>query len=175
MSPRLNSFKPHDPEFALARPLEGPNKWPNPRFTPLSAALDKTSIIDAEAVAFRQSTGGSKSEYKVYHWLENKGYIAGVDFAFQSDRRGGISHIGNAKIQFIVYASKLVLRVQGYLWPNLNKKAHALDEIQRVIWEAKGYIVLDLLASEIDEDVNHVMTLAINQNRMTAAAAAVLR
>lgn len=150
-----------------------------PRFLssipPLSRQLDKAASENPESAGFTAQTKGSPSEYKVFRWLESKGLTAGVDFIFQSDRMGGISHIGNAKIHFLIYASKLALRVQGYEWPNLSKKAHSLDVIQRVIWEGKGYTVLDLLAREVDEDVNRVMNLAVMQNRMTAAAESVLR
>jgi len=140
---------------------------------PLSKTLDKETKGEAEA-AFEARTGGSPSEYHVYKWLVGKGFVPGIDFIFQAERRGGVSHIGNAKIHFLIFTSKLALRVQGYLWPNLSGAAHALDTIQRVIWEGKGYTVLDLLASEVDENVNRVMNLAM-MGRMTAAAESVLR
>lgn len=146
-----------------------------PSIPPLAKVLDKSAKDAPESAAFTAMTKGSPSEYKVYRWLQSKGLTPGVDFVFQSDRLGGISRIGNAKIHFIIYASKLALRVQGYEWPNLSKKSHSLDLIQRVIWEGKGYIVLDLLAREVDDDVNRVMNLAVLQNRMTAAAESVLR
>lgn len=146
-----------------------------PAIPPLPKVLDKIAADTPESAGFALQTGGSPSEYKVFMWLQSKGLTAGVDFVFQSDRMGGISHIGNAKIHFIIYASKLALRVQGYEWPNLSKKAHSLDMLQKVIYEAKGYIVLDLLAREVDDDVNRVMGLAYFANRMTAAAEAVLR
>ncbi len=142
---------------------------------PLARTLDDSAVAGtAEEEAFERQTRGSPSEYKVYKWLTQKGLAPGIDFAFQSDKLGGISHVGNAKIHFLIYMSKLALRVQGYLWPNLSSSAHALDMIQRVIWEGKGYTVLDLLASEVDENVNRVMNLAM-AGRMTAAAESVLR
>ncbi len=146
-----------------------------PAIPPLAKILDKGDTNNPESADFTTQTGGSPSEYKVFRWLTSKGLVPGVDFIFQADRMGGVSHIGNAKIHFIIYATKLALRVQGYEWPNLSKKSHALDLLQKIIWEAKGYTVLDLLASEVDDDVNRVMNLAVNANRMTAAAESVLR
>lgn len=140
----------------------------------LSKQLDKEQKDNPESAAWSALTGGSPTEWLVYRWLISKGMTAGVDFAFQADRLGGLSHIGNAKIHFIVYASKLALRVQGIEWPNLTAKSHSLDLLQRVIWEARGYTVLDLLGSEIEENVNRVMLLAMS-GRMTAAAENVLR
>ena len=141
---------------------------------PLAKALDDVAKESPESEGFEAQTKGSPSEYKVYRWLVSHGMTAGVDFIFQADRMGGVSHLGNAKIHFILYASKLALRVQGYEWPNLSEKSHSLDRLQMVIWEAKGYTVLDLLASEVDSDVNRVMVLAM-AFRMTAAAESVLR
>lgn len=141
---------------------------------PLPKMLDATATENPDGAEFMAQTRASPSEYKVYHWLIKKGLVPGVDFIFQADKLGGVAHMGNAKIHFIIYASKLALRVQGYLWPNLGAKSHALDIIQKTVWEAKGYTVLDLLASEVDENVNRVMTQAW-AFRMTSAAESVLR
>lgn len=133
------------------------------------------SETDSEAdAAFERETGGSPIERRVYQELVRRGMTPGLDFAFQADRLGGLSRYGNAKIHFIIHNMKIAIRAQGFDWPNLPSTAHALDQLQSLIWTNKGFFVADLLATEIMENVRRVVGLALNY-RMTPAAESVLK
>lgn len=136
--------------------------------------LGEREVNEAADEAFERLTGGSPTERRVFEELERRGFTPGVDFIFQADRLGGISHYGNAKIHFIVHDFRLALRVQGFEWPNLPADSHALDQLQKEIWTNKGFFVADLLANEIIDNVRRVVGLAL-EYRMTAAAESVLR
>lgn len=124
--------------------------------------------------SWAQQFGGSPHEYKVFKALERTGRKAGVDFSFQSDKLGGLSRIGNAKIHFFVPDVKVAIRVQGVLWVTLSMSQRAFDVVQKLFWSGRGWFVADLLPNEIDDNTHRVVTLALD-GRNTAAADAALR
>lgn len=119
---------------------------------------------------FHQQTGGSPEEFAVFSELEDRGLTAGVDFQFQSDRFGGLSHLGNSKIHFLIAFLKIGLRVQPIEWIGESKKKKQNDYLQLLIWQARGYFLADLLAQEIDQAVKRVVDLALDYQDTPLAA-----
>lgn len=130
---------------------------------------------DGAQQAWSAQTRGSPQEYKVWKYLTGSLHMQqGVDFSFQADRLGGLSHVGNAKIHFIVPLAKVAMRVQGQLWPTLSRSQLANDILQKLIWEGRGWFVADLLSAEVDANVRRVVSLALDL-KDSPAAEAVLR
>ena len=84
--------------------------------------VTRTAALEEPGYAsFAAATRGSVEEFKVYKELERRGLTPGVDFQFGADRAGGLSNIGNAKIQFFVPIARVALRVQGEFVPFYNR------------------------------------------------------
>lgn len=145
----------------------------------LASVLKPTSDAQAgsQLAGFQQwsaQTHGNPDEFRVFMDLMHRGMSPGGDFKFQSDRLGGLSHIGDAKIQFFIPGPKIILRVQGIMWAKEPLKQHSNDIIQKLMWIGRGWFVADLLSDEIQANVHRVVSLAL-QYQNTPAADRVLK
>ena len=135
--------------------------------------VTRTAALEEPGYAsFAAATRGSVEEFKVYKELERRGLTPGVDFQFGADRAGGLSNIGNAKIQFFVPIARVALRVQGEFWATRPRAARLNDLLQKLFWEGRGWFVADLLAQEIEQNVRRVVGLALTHRNTPAAEAA---
>ena len=114
-------------------------------------------------------THGSPDEFRVFMDLMHRSMAPGADFKFQADRLGGLSHMGDAKIQFFIPGPKIILRVQGLAWSKQSRQSHVNDVLQKLVWTGYGWFVADLLAEEIQANTHRVVSLALNYQDTPAA------
>jgi len=102
----------------------------------------------------------SGPEKKVYYALKKLGFIEGKDFYFQSQMLGFPGAKGSTRVDFRLPLFGLVLRVVGEYWHSFPE-AKARDLLQKVAMTTEGWLVIDLMESDIMRDVDSYVQEAI--------------
>ncbi len=99
----------------------------------------------------------SDIEKIVYAWLASHS----VPFDFQSQLIGGFDRqIGDAIVDFVLKENNVVIRVQGEYW-HTGAEVEAKDVIQKERLRDLGYSVVDVWGTDIQNQLEVVMTKAI--------------
>lgn len=94
----------------------------------------------------KQGVKGTLPERILYKSLELRGWVAGVDFDFQSSLQGGRLELGGILADFMFPRLRLIIQVQG---PTHSQYLRfRKDEEQKDALSEKGFSVL-----EVDDDV----------------------
>ena len=89
---------------------------------------------------------GTIPEWAVYLWLVKRGTRG---WEFQSSLLGGRLQIGGAVVDFLFHFPLMAWRVQGDYYHFRSQQDQALDFIQRLRLIAAGFIVVDILGSDV--------------------------
>jgi len=102
--------------------------------------------LDYQESRAKQGIKGTLIERIFYKALEQRGYVAGSDFDFQSSLLGGRMQMGGIVADFLFPHKRLVINIQGpthAIWIRAAK-----DQEQRELLESMGYTTL-----EVDQDI----------------------
>lgn len=88
-------------------------------------------------------------ERTVINWLV-KNHI--TDFQFQSSLLGGFYELGGAVVDVLFPARALAWRIHGDYWHSGVEKS-ARDAVQRELLESRGWTVIDIWGSDLDNPV----------------------
>jgi hypothetical protein len=100
----------------------------------------------------------SDLEAKVYMWLSKKG----IPFDFQTQLIGlrGVRELGDALVDFLLPENNILLRVMGeYFHTGVNVEAR--DVVQKERLQGMGYMVIDLLESDLTDRFEYTMQQAV--------------
>jgi len=90
----------------------------------------------------KQGIKGTLIERIFYKALEQRGYVAGVDFDFQSSLLGGRLVMGGIVADFLFPYKRLIINIQGPTHATWVRAAK--DQEQRELLESMGYTVLEI-------------------------------
>ena len=102
----------------------------------------------------------SDLEAIVYDFLTRKN----IPFDFQTSLAGGLYQLGGAAVDFIVEPN-LAWRIMGEYYHRGIEKTGS-DTIQRETLSALGYVVVDILAEDIENRLDETLTLALQGQEM---------
>ena len=89
---------------------------------------------------------GTIPEWAVYLWLVKRGTQG---WEFQSSLLGGRMRLGGAVVDFLFHFPLMAWRVQGDYYHFRNQQDQARDFVQRLRLIAAGFIVVDILGSDV--------------------------
>ena len=87
-----------------------------------------------------------------------------IEFRFQTSIAGGIFALGGSVVDFIVEPN-LAWRIRGEYWHRGVEKTGS-DAIQKEMLITKGYVVVDILADDILNNLEQTLTLALQGQEM---------
>ncbi len=94
-------------------------------------------------------------EQLVFNWLTQRK----IPFRTQVGFLGGVTEAGGAKVDFVLDELNIIIRVQSY-WHTVGP-ALARDELQRIALINEGWIVVDVLEEDLNENLNETMARAL--------------
>jgi len=80
-------------------------------------------------------------------------------FTFQEKLYGGTTIAGGAIVDFVLPDRNIIIRIQSY-WHE-TPEAIARDTLQKIRLEADGYTVIDIWEDEILDNIDYVMSEAV--------------
>jgi hypothetical protein len=105
-----------------------------------------TSGVNPEERA-KQGIRGYLAERIMYKALETFGFVADVDFDFQSSEQGGRLELGGIVADFMFFYRRLIIQIQG---PTHNTYLRfRKDEEQKDALSDKGFSVLEIDESDV--------------------------
>ena len=113
--------------------------------------------LDYQESRAKQGIKGTLIERIFYKALEQRGYVSGIDFDFQSSLLGGRMTLGGIVADFLFPYKRLVINIQGPTHATWVRAAK--DQEQRELLESMGYTTL-----EIDQDT--VLSASLLDNWM---------
>ena len=105
----------------------------------------------------------SDIELIVYNWLTKRKIV----FEYGVSISGGVFELGGAKVDFLLPERNLVWRVMGEYW-HREISTRGQDVIQRELLEGRGWTVVDIWSSDLEDPnrVNETLTRALRGEEM---------
>jgi len=107
------------------------------------------------------SVAMSNLEAIVFRWLTKRK----IPFSFQTSLAGGHYALGGAVVDFLLEERRLAWRIQGEYWHRGVSKT-GQDIIQKEMLSELGYVVVDLLADDIENRLDETLRLALQGQEM---------
>ena len=104
--------------------------------------------------------GGTFPEFLIFRELLRLSLKPGEDFEFQSSQFGGRSQLGGAIVDFVLFTG-IAGRVQGEFFHFRTASNRIASLIQRIQLEGAGFIVVDMLASEIEQTPRRIASMLV--------------
>lgn len=142
-----------------------------PDFPKVEPSIPSDVDEDEKFQAWRREYNGSYPEYLVFRQLERMNFVYGVDFEFQANEMGGRSRLGGAVVDFELTHLRIAGRVQGEHWHLQSAAVREHDAIQALMLEGRRWVVVDMLALEVIERTQRIVTM-FTEGRMSARARA---
>ncbi|RPI49477.1 MAG: DUF559 domain-containing protein, partial [Deltaproteobacteria bacterium] len=98
--------------------------------------------LDYQESRAKQGIKGTLIERIFYKALEQRGYVPGSDFDFQSSLLGGRLVMGGIVADFLLPYKRLVINIQGPTHATWIRAAK--DQEQRELLESMGYTTLEI-------------------------------
>jgi hypothetical protein len=118
--------------------------------------------LESKYAAWLSEWFGTYPEFLAFDWLTKKGLQVGDDFQFQSSRMGGRQLWGGAVVDFDFPSERLAWRIMGEYFHIGNPAKEASDALQKMALANIGYICIDILAQDVIERRNWVLSHALN-------------
>lgn len=152
--PSLRPFGPRRQQGI--RPLRKIPSFPRPPVRQTSEDVEEQQYRIWEV-----QYSGTYPEYIAWKWLTQHGYTPDVDFIYQSSRLGGRSMPGGAVVDIDFPGLLLAWRIQGERFHLGSTGTEAKDQVQKLSLTGLGYTVVDILAEDLIERRNYVLSRAI--------------
>ncbi len=115
---------------------------------------------EAEWAVWKVRWGGTFPEFLIFRELLRASLKPNEDFEFQSSVFGGRSQLGGAVVDFILFTG-IAGRVQGEFFHFRTADNRIASLIQRIQLEAAGFVVVDMLALEIQQTPRRIARMLI--------------